>query len=181
MDPTPSLTKWQLASLTSRGRLQGQHMGSFLGVWRILPWKRTQIHVHGQSGVFKNSLVCSDLHQTAAWWKTTQRTIGGPARGSSWTASWQVSWVILSPDIPLSGWEGPMHLENVSGVYKLWRKAQVPAAPPRHQLSTEDGLLSEKCFSQGKTLATYSFSSEHFSIMILGWPTDFFKKILPCD
>lgn len=103
MDPTLSPTEWQLASLTSQGSLQGQHMDSFPGVWTTLPWKWTQILVHGQSGIFKDSLVCSDLRQTTAWWKTTQRTVGGPARGSSWTVPWHVSWVIFGPVIPLSG------------------------------------------------------------------------------
>lgn len=160
---------------------QGQHTDSFLGGWRNLPWKQTQIHVHGQSGVFKNSLVCSDLHQSAAWWKTIPWTVGGPARGSSWTVSWQVSWVILGPDVPLSGWEGPIYLENVNGLCKLWCKAPVPAAPPIHRLSTEDGLLAGKsAFPKKKPSQPIVFLLFFFFlIIILSWTTHFLKKILP--
>lgn len=44
-------------ALTSQGRLQGQDTDNFLGVWRSLPWKQTQIHVHVYLGVFKKSFV----------------------------------------------------------------------------------------------------------------------------
>lgn len=142
IDPTPSPTKCQLASLSTWGRLQGQHTDT----WEFgepCPGN-AQIHVHGQSWAFKNSLICSNLHQTAAWQKTIPRIIGGLARNSSWTASWQVFWVALGTDIPMSSWEGPMYQKDVNGVYKLWLKVWVPAAPSRHQLSTEDGLLTER-------------------------------------
>lgn len=46
-------------ALTSQGRLQGQDTDHFLGVWINLPWKQTQIHVHGHLGGFKKSIVLS--------------------------------------------------------------------------------------------------------------------------
>lgn len=48
-------------ALISQDRLQGQDIENFLGIWRNLPWKQTQIHVHGLLWVFKKIFVLTSI------------------------------------------------------------------------------------------------------------------------
>lgn len=153
MDPSLSPTKWQPASLTTRGRLQGQHTDSVLGIWRTWPRKQTQTMSVGNHESLKTALfVLICIKPLVGGKPTIPRTVGGPARSSSWTTSCQVSCMIFGPDTTLSGWEGPMYLEKGNGVCKLWRKAQVPAAQARHQLSLRGWFLTGTYYSYSQPI-----------------------------
>lgn len=175
MDCTQRPTKWQPASLATQGKLQWQRKD----IWRL-----EELAIETEVNPY--SPIRGLLKQPCWFWSASRcclvenhmKNHSRAGLGSSWPMFWQVSWLMLCPDIPLSRWPSPwkMWVVFTSCDVKLECQQLHQGTDSAHRMVN---LLGRLFFRRKNTRNLFFFFWYFLKLKTLSWTTDFSKKILP--